>query len=271
MATVRDLVEGSRVSQTLEGIEATRVFLVDNVGGATGAARIASALNASGIPSLYSYHPNLSDLQCYNKNAEPASGSSIRQMRVTCQYKQLDDDEVPQDDNPGTGGGTTPKKAQINIGSTVQTVQTTNDKDGKEIILGPVDVPQDDGSVKTYPEQTGIVNVQVPQTTIRFSERRPESPGGLAFAFVGKVNSTSFVGIPKGMVLCTRINGVSEDGGKTFKTDYEFQVNFYKWEAQVIYIDQDTGLPLEGATIDNKGKARVPIYDEIDFNVLNLI
>jgi len=269
MATVADVTSGSSVSETENGVDAVRAFLVSNVGG-TGSQAAAKALRATRIPALYSYHPSILDLQCYNKTAEVASGSSSDQFTVLCRYKKIDDGEVPQDEQPGTGGTERKVPPQINIGGTVQTVQTTNDKDGEPIALGPLTVIKN-GEETNFPEQTGVVNIQVPQVTVRFVERRAESPGSLAFIFVGTVNSTNFLGLGPGKVLCTRINGVSEDGGKSFKTEYEFQTNLNGWDANVIYIDQETGLPLEGATEDNGGKKKVPIYPTQDFNILKLI
>jgi hypothetical protein len=102
-----------------------------------------------------------------------------------------------------------------------------------------------------------------------FSRREGFSPAFKSRNFVGRTNSGTWGGDPPGSWLCTRIEGVSDDGGQTFNVTYEFQYNIDTWLATVVFIDPDTGRPPENL-IEGEGLKQVQVYPRVDFNLLNL-
>jgi len=270
MAVIADIIEGSTIQDT-GGYSATRVFLVTGVTGAA-SAKLYNALNASGIPQIDEVHPSMSTIRCSSRNAEAASSDDNTTFRVTCQYT-----------TPTYRSGGVDDPAQISIGSVAQDGQTTADKDGVDIILGPFDYtigtpPQTKEAVK----QTGLVSKMFPMPSVSFQRRLTSMDQlvGEAVAYVGKVNSAIFylnktgtVAVGIGSALCTRISGNSSDGGTTFDVTYDFQISQSSkgWKANVVYVNQETGLPHPDATEANGGKKEIDIYEEADFNDLDLV
>ena len=269
MAVIADIIDGSTIQDT-GGYSATRVFLVTGVTG-TASGRLLAAINATGIPQIGDAHPAVASIRCSSRSAE-AAGADNSTFRVTCQYT------TP---TYTTGGVDDP--AQISVGSVAQDGQTTDDKNGDPILLGPFDYtigtpPQ----TKEAVEQTGLVSKMFPMPSVSF-QRRLTSMSQLvteARDYVGKINSTSFyltadgtLFIGAGSALCTRIAGSSTDGGLNFDVTYDFQVSLSdkKWKANVVYVNQETGLPHNKATELNNGKKEIDIYDEADFNDLDLV
>ena len=264
MAVIADIIEGSTIQDT-GGYSATRVFLVTAVTGAA-SGRLLAAINATGIPQIGDAHPAVSSIRCSLRSAE-AAGADNSTFRVTCQYT------TP---TYTTGGVDDP--AQISIGSVAQDGQTTNDKDGNAIMIGPFDYTKGAETV-TMPQQSGLVSRMYPSPSVSF-QRRVTSMDQLvseATTYVGKINSVAFnlnnggtVVIGAGSALCTRISGVSSDGGVTFDVTYDFQVRD-SWKADVVYIDQATGLPHAEATDANTGRKSVDIYETANFNDMGLV
>ena len=101
------------------------------------------------------------------------------------------------------------------------------------------------------------------------------SPDQTARLFVGKVNSVHLGSDPPLSWMCTRIDGVSSDGGETYRVTFEFQYNSRLWMFTGEWIDPDTGLPVpknkyntdENAPLE---KRFFEVYDQIDFHVLGL-
>lgn len=264
---VEDTIDGSTISVDKdEGYQATRAFIVYDVAGSA-SARLYNAMEDAGVPSLYAAHPAVASICCYSKSASPVNSDST-QFRVVCNYKAF---------TFGYSGGATQEKCQIAIGSSVQSVQTTKDKDDNEILLGNspsvtiTEVDPDGNSItRTLKPQTGLVDVQVPQTTMRFSRKETQDTLVKSQAYVGKLNDDTFFGGAAGTVLCTRIESSSTDGGVNFDVAYEFQYRPDGWKADVVYIDPETSLPLKGANATDGTKKSVDIYEEADFDALEI-
>lgn len=274
---VSDVVDGSSISQDAEsGYSGVRQFIVSGLTGVA-AGKMLAALEATGIPAIFDVWPGMT-MQCHAKTAVPINTEST-QFRVTCNYKFL------QEPGPGGGAGTEP--ATLTLSSTVQSVQTTKKLGAApgftpaDIILGDAtgtgtfDWPASDETgaaiTRKLMNQTGMVNVQIPQTSFSFSRRESQDAIVNAQTYVGKVNSDIFFGCAVETVLCTRIESTSNDNGETFTTAYEFQYDPIGWKADVVYIDQDTGMPLLGADIGvHNTKDAVRIYQSVAFAGLNI-
>ena len=157
------------------------------------------------------------------------------------------------------------------------------DRDNEQLIvthkvLLPEELPDDfvgpPQLVLTVVEQVRTVSIQRPQAVIRVQRVESGSPSLKARQFVGTVNSRS---IGKSSVdgpsfwLCTRIDGVSNDGGVLYNVTYEFQHNREKWLGSVEWIDPETGLPISKSD-QNTGfeTLRYEIYPAEDFGQLGI-
>jgi len=255
---IQDLVEGATISETSEdGFKATRVFLITGVTG-SGPGRQLTAMHSA--PPIGAAHPVIPLLFCKTKRAEIVNNSP-GQYKVTCEYEPGND--TPEEEITATLGGT------------VQSVQTTKDAAGNTIELGPVTIQTTneagDAVTLKYPKQTGLVSKQVPQAIFTYKRREEAAPTAAIQRYLGKVNSAQYLGLNPGKVFCSRINGDTDDSGETYLVTYDFQIDFNGWEADVVYEDSGTGLPLVGATVANNGIKTVEIYEKVDFNELQLV
>jgi hypothetical protein len=252
-----DIIESTTVQRDANGYAIVRVFVLDGVqGNPTDIAF--QALNTPPVPLHGEPHPTISGHVCDSALAEALSPS---QVRVTCTYKLLSTQVIPDERQP----------AQISIGASVQTKQTSYDVNGKVITLKHTFTDTVNGVETTsVKEQTGEVEIQVPQMVVRYSRRETQAPLDKALLFIDTVNSSTFLGDPPGYWLCTRLEGTSSDGGKTWQVEYEFQRDSRnQWKSTVVYIDPDTNQPVvpDGNGEDVK---TIDVYPPADFNQLSL-
>lgn len=266
---VKDTVEQATVTKTRDGASATRRFIVSDIGGQP-EVRALAALDAPDVPVINEPYPGGIALFVENKTVTALEPDIFE---VVVNYAPFKEGPENQEGEQG---------AIISVGGSLTSQQTTFDKDGNEIFVGPIEgLPNpeffENGNLDVptqidLPAQAGVVNVQVPQYKVRFQRKENDSPELKAKNNVGKVNSVQFLGVPEKKVLCTSITGTSNDGGETYSVSYEFQVNLDDngWTVGVVYIDRETGLPLKGANVDDGTKKVVDVYQEVDFNALNL-
>ena len=271
MATItEDLVSGAEVEIEENSTTLTRVFIVEGING-TPSARTHLAAQDPGIPAINDNHPSIPDIQVFKKSAKMEE-SSNNIARVSVFYKILDDDEKP------AGSGDV-----LQVGATTQSVQTNqffNVGSGGSQDLMKVAYKYPGAEVDT--EQVGTVLKQVPAPFIRITEKFPFNVLDIAIKFVGKIHSKQFGIDPVGSWLCTRITGDSLDGGVTYLANFEFQrsIKFDNngdevggWDAQVIFIDPDTGNPpadILSTAQANKAIQLFRIYQLADFAEIGL-
>jgi hypothetical protein len=124
-------------------------------------------------------------------------------------------------------------------------------------------------------EKVAEIQKLVPCTVIQVSQIEKANPAPKAAKYTGLINSGSWKGFPARTVLCTRIEGTSNDGEETFETNYEFQVNLEGWDVKVYYVN-DSNEPLtKDEVIQSINNGAEPIksytvYQKIDFNGLGL-
>ena len=74
--------------------------------------------------------------------------------------------------------------------------------------------------------------------------------------------------------MCTRIDGVSNDGGETYRVTFEFQYNSRLWAFTGQWIDPETDLPVPVKDYDRRTapeeERTFRVYDEIDFGILGI-
>lgn len=211
---VRDLIAESSIEETRDGLTATRVFVVEGVGGAAGA-RLALAIRDSNIPAYGDAHPNIPDIQVVHKSARPID---METFHVLVTYQQTDSLDV-------VGGRET-----IEVGSTPSTRQTSRDYRGlqltKQVVIEDVD---DEGNVTTRTEtRVAEIEEEVALVTYIVRRREYENPARNAMYYTNSVS---------GNWKCSRIFGSSDDGGVTYNVTYELIYNPNGWD--VVVEDRD--------------------------------
>jgi hypothetical protein len=236
--------------------ELTTLVVVDGLSGSTDQI-LDDALIASGVPRMGQLHPSKSVLEVDELRPKAVSGSVVE---ITVVYRNKGDTDSPEEVS-GT----------IRIGTSLQSVTSNDDHEGKLIVVTH-------GTVT----QAADVPRQVPQSTIHVSRRESASPGYKSQKYVGKVNAANQFALAGENAaartwMCTAITGQSSDGAKTFDVDYEFAYNEKTWDvARVIFRGADgrtpIGIldPLGNIQIESAVKTNVQIYTEANFNDLQL-
>jgi hypothetical protein len=253
-----DLIESNTYTQDSSGRKATRSFLVVEVSGNAYDKLYQAALKC---PAYGTPHPSIPNIFVSNISASPVAEQST-QVIVLVTYSELaPDNQPPSQSAPPT----------ISISSSLTTVETTCDKDGKEMtVTHRRQSVGDDGQVviEDLPEQPVRVELQIPTMVLRYSRREPKpfSPNR-SLAYTGCVNSDTFVGQPPRSWLCLGISGDLD--GDAYKVKYEFQLKPDLWDIEAVYNDPDTGAPVLNP-VDGQGIKSFRIYREIAFSGLSL-
>lgn len=281
VATV-DITDGPSVELTKDGYRAVRVAKVSNLKG-SGAARLFWAINAQGVPKYGEFHPVISNLPVGRIHAALASEGTTDIAIVTCEYFFPTGGNLHFANVDGIRESTLP---QLEIVSTVQPAQTQNaywaaPPQTEEAwgpmwlkyreLGGPDEGPHPGPDGIPYQYQGGDVQYQIPMMVFRFSRREPSDAyvGDRARNFVGTLNNEPVFGDPVRTWLCTRIDGVSDDGGITYNVTYEFQYNPETWDPVIVFTNPETGKPVANP-VWGESIRRVRVYRLADFFELGL-
>lgn len=256
MATVTiDLIDGGRVIETKDGLEATRTAVVSGLEG-DASARQYAALMLPQMPKRGDAHPSIPGIVLDTRDVTPISNSS-GMVTVVLTYRNVDPSEL-------VGA-----VAQIEVGAALVSETTSRDATGAQILI-TTEVPQLDsnGNQTGVKQETQVQSVQkqVPMMTLRYRRKEEQDPARTAIAYTGTVGwwvpqeaSTS----PQWM--CTSIEGTTSDGGVTWDVVYTFQFARDGWGAKIDAIDPATGQPYIGAQ-----PLVVGLYQLADFGALGL-
>ena len=260
MAVIKDIKDGD-LSVSAEGTSYTRIYLVTELSGAA-EARLYNVLLTAGVPRYGEPHPVIPGLFVIGIVAVPDEAGA--KVTVTYGYPTFENKE-PNETAP----------AVIQVGSTLQESTTSKDKDDILIkttfVYTPVD---DDGNQgeQTPEDYVPSLSVQVPMTSIEYQRRENNNPIQKSMLYVGKVNSVGIGAFAPRTLLCTGIEGGSNDGGITYDVSYRFQYEPKTWDATYFFIDPDTGQPHKDVKINPpNGYGVARLYDEIDMRPLNVI
>lgn len=236
-------------------------------------ARAFYATMAPGMPRRGQVHDVIPFLPVSRVHAVLITGTTD-QAKVTINY------DFPSGGSQyfiNTPGDTTATLPQLEILTTVQPARTQFEIDPatgnkKQIVVSYILEDEATGT-STVVEQGGSVEYMVPMETVRYMRREARDPQHKAREYVGTINVYSVFGDSPHMWMCTRLDGVSDDGGATFNVTYEFQRNIDSWDPVVVPTDPETGQPRVLSDDDvASGEAikQVRIYDLADFWTLNL-
>lgn len=265
-----DIDEGPSVTIDQDGPHATRVARVFGLRG-TPSARLWYATQAPGVPRYGDHHPWIEFLPVSRVHAVLASEGTTDIATVTIDYGF----------SPGGIGSPTyfdnePSETalpQVEVLTTVQPATTQFELgiagDKRQIVVSKMVNVEDEAET----EQAGSVEFQLPMETVRYMRREVQNPQGKARLYVGTINSTGVFNDGPHYWMCTRLDGMSDDGGATFNVTYEFQRNPDTWDPTVIFTDPETGKPAVLTQNEiNLGNAvkQVTIYRQTNFWLLNL-
>lgn len=260
MATISDIKEGGLRFDS-SASSCTRIFLVTDLTGQSHQI-LFNASQASGIPRRGDPHPSIPGMIATTVDIAPEGAGA----KVTVEYTYPAFDRKEPDETA---------KPVISVGSTVQESTTSRNNKGELIKVKfkykPVD---EDGNIgeEITEDYVPVLSVQTGQTAIEYQRREPRSPLQKSLKYVGKVNNVLINGFPARTLLCTGIEGQSEDGGASYSVSYRFQYNPDTWDAEFFYIDQETGQPHTDVTVTPpNGYGVAQVYPEIDFSPLNVI
>jgi hypothetical protein len=250
-ASIADTIEGTTLTLDENGQKSVqRTFLVTGLSG-TASAKMNEALSVSGIPAWHADHPVISGLAVASMTVTALDSQNAN---VVCTYKTKTSRIMP----PSTS---TP--GQVTVGGSVQSTDANLDINGALMVVGPP-------PGVTADSQVGTASIMIPQLALRFSRLEPSSPASNAKTYLGTTNSGTFQGDAAGIWLCTRLEGVSDDGGATYRVDYEFQRCPGGWDATILWVDPETGTPPSGC-VDGDGIETYQVYAQTNFGSLNLV
>jgi hypothetical protein len=165
-------------------------------------------------------------------------------------------------------------ETQIELGSSVQQVETNKDKSSNDLKVSHSWTAAEKArhfgdSVPTGLADPDIQGGQVthfkPQTSLVLTKRQSSSPLSDSQAYVGKVNSGTWQGGAAGTWLCTGINGRSSDNGDHYDVVYSFQYAPEGWNPYYTYLMPD-GKPPE--TTDTSSRKQADLYNTANFHNL---
>lgn len=282
-----NISEGATTSYTQQGWTATVIIKIDGVDDSNPDATLQNVIDSDMVPARGEDHPSGYQMQADEITCDAISSN---QVVVTVKYKNLSAVEAePSDTQP----------ALMTFGSTAQSQQTSSDytnqplvtlyqsKDSNGFISGSPGSytiqSTDDGSDISDPSNVATGDIQVPNTIIRFSRREPNPPGVKAKTYMTMTNATacSWGGVvyPTGTLLCTRIEGNTNDGGTSYIVEYEFQFNEDAWTLFSYYTLPNNTQGVDGAGAIVLGPGDIPpdcglslfqIYGTAEFNDLLL-
>jgi len=207
-----DTIKGASLRTSADMIMLSRRFVVRSVGGSA-ENRLINADQAPNVPRVGDAYPVITDPRIFviDKDTKPLNSENT-QFEVSCFYQPATSDNQPPDDNG---------PAVLTIGGSVQSVQTTNNFDGTPIVLERINQENEKDNL---PAQPGTITKQIPIFTLIFERHEQNDPTERARKFLANKNLTTFRGFDEGKVLCTRLQGRTENGGQSYQVLYEFQV-----------------------------------------------
>ena len=252
-SVIIDIIDSSRARLSATGWEHTRIAHVRGLE-VDGMSLLIAAAITTGIPAIGTVHPTVPFLFLEEIVPEALDAGQVRLQLV---YRS------PDGASP-TDGNSTGEEASIEVGTTLQQVETYEDANGDLL-----SVPYSDHDPQVKP-----VSVLRPQETKTFTWSRRSDPSDLSEVFVGKVNSKSWrfdPGCFAGTWLCTGITGRAKGRTGPYTVTATFQKNTApptkNWDETLAWVDPTTNRPPDGIS-DGDGMMTFRVYDSIDFNTL---
>jgi hypothetical protein len=290
-----DLTELATVENTLNGWMATRTFMFDGCDNSDPTSTVYTLLVDDSIcPQYGDDHPSVVDdfgnpLQVCDVHGEAKSPT---QIHVVVKYKQMSaidqDASTPNNTNP----------CLLTVSSSMVEMETSIDGYGNKVQaswqpgVGTYDIQDSQGNIVVQNGvagpaiSDGTIRKQFPCMMLRYSRRETVNPVAKQ-QYIGIMNSGNFdvlgdgsVLLPTNCVLCTRIDGPTNDGGRSWIVDHEFQYRpnspdgqggvLPGWRAGLFYT-VPTGLKVvnAGTSVAVAGAGDIPAFAS-DLNMIKI-
>jgi len=229
-----DLKGGSMNVSLTGGTKIVRRFLVSEIEG-NKFDIIPLAVIAGGVPIIGELHPSV-PFQIVDSITTEVKGSNEVGLNINYTSAQFAVDEEAQ--------------VHITISATVQAVLTNEfvEGGGKKLMVLEYEYPPDEDPEGTPGPKKIVPTATKQQALIVVTLSRLESkdPLNKAVLFVDKTNERNFLGTGPRTWLCASINGVSNDGGKTYQVTYVFEFQRESWDVVLAFTDKETGeIPID--------------------------
>jgi hypothetical protein len=275
----KDLIDGNEATLTIDGWTINRTAIVDRLSGYLGYQKLIAATQYLNTEGAYigAQHPAWPTAYLISINPVSIDNDTIKFSFV---YKE----------NP---------PVSITLNTALSQESTNIDATGTKIELEytyPTDYKDPNTgatsqlSGKTI-KQGGTVMKYIPE--IGFSYTRTEAVTGMQLIekkklYEGKINSSNWtlggVNQEKWRWLCTGITGDSQDGGINYVVTYSFSYrkgsriygttgDYSGWRPFVVFVRVD-GNPAPDVLddpIQYDAYKNIPLYEEVDFNPLNIV
>jgi hypothetical protein len=239
-------------------------MVVHGVAG-NGDARLKNALNTTGIPTLGTEHPSISECYLREAFAEAIDSDTVRVRLVYADPANMQGSQSLD---------------TIEVGGSLSQIQTNLDIFNNTITVGytyPLGYNLDDrlgtGSAADRTVETSKqVPVLLPEHSMTITRIEYENPSPRAIDYLGKVNVGAWNLAPSAAPrtwLCTAIVGRSNDAGLTWTVTYNFQYRADTWDTVVTFIDPNTGAPPPDLIVDT-GITAWQMYATANFTNLAL-
>jgi len=260
VSMVLEIKEGATLSYSpAKGYQASRVYRVSALAGASQVAKMVAAINDASLPDAGDVYPGIPF--CFMVTRVVIGVPATDTVDIRVDYISWGYNSGPMAD----------QDTILELGSAAQQEELYLDRDDNPVLLTFVDKDSE-----TVTDQPGTWPAYLPQVHIVLTKQESSSPLSKARAYAGKVNSVSWRMDPGSAAkswLCNSITGVSTDNGNTYQIRYEFTHATSRpggtWRQRVMARDPKTGHPPKILTSGVSYKT-IDVYDTADFNILKL-
>ncbi len=220
MSTVKlDLIKDSSATETFQNFALNRLAYISGITASNSYDYIIQAFSASGLPEIGDAHPSAlaaaENVVCHQRTYKPTGNNSTAIIELL--YKK----------NVLTAEGQT----VYEFGTNMISEETNLDANGNLMSV----TKQAEGALTSAILEYCTANVLKPQSILRATRMEYGSLNINAAKYPGAVNNANWAGGARRTWLCSAINCISEDGGRSYKTSYEFTYNPNGWVARVFY------------------------------------
>lgn len=254
MAVIDDIIDG-RLSKGVDGLTATRTFVVSGITG-TASGRLFAALAESGVPAYGDAHPADSSIVVTSLDVSPTAGdNSIFLVEATY-------GAAPTSDPRNAPAGTVLARR---IRSSGDTTTTLRDKDGTVMQLNYTGVS---GSGFTLTQQG--LEVEIPGRGYAFEVEQVLAEGSVKTTidlYRGAVNSLTWNGNPRTW-LCGDPSAEPIDGTSNYLVTWSFLYKHETWD-HVERVRLGGLVPHDAVSAG--GEATFRVLREVDFSPLAFV
>ncbi len=264
---VSDLLDQATYREDFSGVSATRKFLVDGLTGEPSRKQYECA-KLPDVPKVGDPHPSIPQLFVASVDVTAPPMSPYKAW-VLVTYGTKSTTLTPP------SGGNTP--GTVEMGATSSQIETTRDKDGKEMILTYTQVSETStttGGITTTDKISNTItqpfkaSVNESHPYLMVSRLESNYTFSKTLEFQNTVNAVAFAGYPPRTWYCNAIRATKQ--GAFYLVSYEFQYRKKTWNAEGTATDSSTGAPVANPK-EGEGHKFFQVYTETDFNQLGII